>query len=287
MSRACNSAPHKVAPLSTNSSLTSRATSSRINSVKSTRPPSPGRRSTSTFALRSCWRRPPSSAAVATSTGPVPASILACGEIRKRLSTTTRSGWRASVISRTSSRGSSLCTVSMPTMIAELRARHLCTSARAAAPVIHLLSPLAMAVRPSRLAASLARTNGRPRRMRLMNPGLSASAWCCNRPTSTPMPAALSAAIPLPPTFGLGSSMATTARPIRAWIRASLQGGVRPWCEHGSSVMKAVAPCARAPAVCSAWISAWGSPARSCHPSPTIRSAWTSRHPTRGFGSAL
>ena len=42
--------------------------------------------------------------------------------------------------------------------------------ARAAGPVIHWLSPLAMAVRPSRLIASLTRTNGKPCSMRLMKP---------------------------------------------------------------------------------------------------------------------
>ena len=41
---------------------------------------------------------------------------------------------------------------------------------RAAGPVIHWLSPLAMAVRPSRLMANLTRTNGKPCSMRLRNP---------------------------------------------------------------------------------------------------------------------
>ena len=60
---------------------------------------------------------------------------------------------------RTFSCGSSCSTVPMPVRIAQARARHAWPSARAS-PVIHWLSPSASAVRPSRLAAILRRTQG-------------------------------------------------------------------------------------------------------------------------------
>ena len=47
---------------------------------------------------------------------------------------------------------------SAPEIIAQLCALKRCTSWRASVEVIHLLSPLAMAVLPSRLAANLQRT---------------------------------------------------------------------------------------------------------------------------------
>ena len=53
-----------------------------------------------------------------------------------------------------------------------------------------------------------------------------------------------------------------------AAISASAQGGVRPWCEHGSSVTNAVAPRARSPARASAPTSAWACPGGSLAPSP-------------------
>ena len=67
-------------------------------------------------------------------------------------------------------------------------------------------------------------------------------------PTSTVMPAARSRSMPVPATRSSGSSSATTTRATPAAISASAQGGVRPWWEHGSSVVYAVAPRARAPA---------------------------------------
>ena len=64
--------------------------------------------------------------------------------------------------SRTVSDGSSARTVPAPTRIASLSARNRWASARASAPVIHCEVPSGAAVRPSRLAASLAITHGRP-----------------------------------------------------------------------------------------------------------------------------
>ena len=52
----------------------------------------------------------------------------------------------------------------MPVITAHARARKRWPSWRAASPVIHWLSPLASAVRPSRLAATFIRTHGPPAR---------------------------------------------------------------------------------------------------------------------------
>ena len=53
-------------------------------------------------------------------------------------------------------------TVPAPTMTASLSARSRWASALASSPVIHWLLPSAAAVRPSRVAASLSTTHGRP-----------------------------------------------------------------------------------------------------------------------------
>ena len=129
---------------------------------------------------------------------------------------------------RTFSEGRSFNTVPMPVRTAELAARSRCTSARAASPVIHWLSPEAMAVRPSRLMASFTRTQGRPRVMRLTKPGLSASASASSTPAAASMPAACRRASPWPATCGFGSVIAATTRATPASTSASAQGGVRP-----------------------------------------------------------
>ena len=56
---------------------------------------------------------------------------------------------------RTLRLGSSAITVAEVDKSADDFARIFCTSERASGPVIHLLSPLAIAVRPSKLIASL------------------------------------------------------------------------------------------------------------------------------------
>jgi diaminohydroxyphosphoribosylaminopyrimidine deaminase/5-amino-6-(5-phosphoribosylamino)uracil reductase len=132
--------------------------------------------------------------------------------------------------------GSSATTVPLPVTTAEARARSRCTSARAGSPVIHLLVPFASAVRPSRLAPSLSVTHGRPRVMRLTKPRFSSAASSAMSPTVVGMPAASRRPRPPPSTAGFGSRMATTTRDTFAAMSASTQGGVRPWCEHGSSV---------------------------------------------------
>jgi len=66
--------------------------------------------------------------------------------------------------------------------------------------------------------------------------------------------------MPAPWTWGSGSSIPTTTRAIPAATMASVHGGVRPVWEHGSRVVKRVAPLALAPAAARATISAWGPP---------------------------
>ena len=83
-------------------------------------------------------------------------------------------------------------------------------------------------VRPSRLIASLARTNGMPCSMRLMKPAFNARASASSTPLCTAIPAWLRRARPRPATSGLGSCMAATTRATPAAINASAQGGVRP-----------------------------------------------------------
>ena len=129
---------------------------------------------------------------------------------------------------RTVNRASSASTVSAPLSTTLDCARNRCTSARAAGPVIHWLSPLAIAVRPSKLMASLARTYGRPLSMRLVKPALSSRASPSSTPLATSIPALRSRTRPFPATCGLGSCMAATTRPTPALTSASAQGGVRP-----------------------------------------------------------
>ncbi len=81
---------------------------------------------------------------VATATGPISSveNNFAAGGVRPRLSATIRSGWGCGGGSvRAVSSGSSTSTVSDPTITAACAARRRCTWARAASPVIHLLSP--------------------------------------------------------------------------------------------------------------------------------------------------
>ena len=117
-----------------------------------------------------------------------------------------------------------------------LRARQRCTSWREASPLIHLESPEAVAVRPSRLDASLTRSHGRPRTMRERKPRLSSRACASISPSWTSMPAARRRSKPAPSTFGNGSRIAATTRATPASISASAHGPVLPVCAHGSRV---------------------------------------------------
>ena len=124
----------------------------------------------------------------------------------------------------------------MPVKIAQDLARQCCTSCLAVSPVIHLLSPLASAVLPSKLAAILTRTKGLFFVIREIKPALSSCAWASIKACSVLMPAAANLARPLPATCGLGSFMAATTRLTPALIKASAQGGVFPKWLQGSSV---------------------------------------------------
>eukprot|EP00197_Chlamydomonas_leiostraca_P002813 CAMPEP_0202857232 /NCGR_PEP_ID=MMETSP1391-20130828/255_1 /ASSEMBLY_ACC=CAM_ASM_000867 /TAXON_ID=1034604 /ORGANISM="Chlamydomonas leiostraca, Strain SAG 11-49" /LENGTH=185 /DNA_ID=CAMNT_0049536011 /DNA_START=56 /DNA_END=613 /DNA_ORIENTATION=- len=99
--------------------------------------------------------------------------------------------------------------------------------------------------------------------MRSMNSALRSYAARFSSPSiiTTSMPAAVSVAMPSDATSGLGSPTPTTTRDTPASTSARLQGGVRPWWLHGSSVTYAVAPLASLPAPRSAYTSACGMPA--------------------------
>ena len=124
--------------------------------------------------------------------------------------------------------GSSAIIVPTPVMIAELRARNFCTSILDSALLIHLLSPFANAVLPSRLIASLHLTNGRPSFMRISKPGFNSRACVSIKPLAVSMPASFNCCNPLPETSGFGSSIAATTLLIPESIKDSVQGDVRP-----------------------------------------------------------
>ena len=139
--------------------------------------------------------------------------------------------------SRQVSSGSSAATVPAPTRIASCVARRRWPSARAASPVIHLLSPEAVAMRPSSEVASLRWNSGRPSRTRSRKPALISAASLrpladfdgdARRPAAGHGPARSPAdRDPPAPTRRVATPAATSA---------SAQGGDLPKCEHGSSV---------------------------------------------------
>ena len=102
------------------------------------------------------------------------------------------------------------------------------TARRASGPVIHWLSPDAVAIRPSRLVASLSVTRGRPVALRSRKPAWSCIASAARTPVVTAIPAARNRAKPCPETRGSVSSSGATTRATPAAISASTQGGVRP-----------------------------------------------------------
>ena len=222
-------APLSVAPVSNNTSFTLSSASFSSASCRSIPWSSFPIWTISAPAARKAAYTSSSELAVMITVCPGSFNSLALGGVLKWVSMITRRGWRSTPGMRTVMAGSSANTVPTPVMIAELRARRRCTSCRAASLVIHLLSPSAIAVRPSRLIASLLRTNGRRKCMRRMKPGLRALACGSSKPNSTWIPASRNCCMPLPATCGLGSCIATTTRATCAAISASLQGGVLPW----------------------------------------------------------
>ena len=167
-------------------------------------------------------------------------------------------------------------------MTASARARSWWAARRARALVIHLESPVCVAILPSRLSAALAMTNGLPVVIHLLKAELSCVASVANNPASHRIPARRNTARPRPLCRGLGSRAATTTRRIPAAMMAAVQGGVRPSVQHGSSVTYNVAPRALPPA--RAKTSACGPPACLCQPRPMIWPARTTTAPTTGLG---
>src|SRR5438094_557799 len=174
-----------------------------------------------------------------------------------RRSNTTRTGGRRGVTRpRTVSCGLSRSAVIPPTAIASNPARSQWTYSRAASPETQRELPAASAMRPSIDVASFKATNGRSACSRAnRNGALSAAAASASRPRETITPLARS--FPAPPrACGSGSATAATTRATPAARIASVQGGVLPWCAHGSRFTTSVAPRARGPAASSATTSA-------------------------------
>lgn len=175
----------------------------------------------------------------------------------------------------------------MPTKTASTPLRMRIEYARARGPVIHFDSPFTVAILPSRVIAALTMTHGVLWRIQWFHDSLRRSAECARQPVITSMLAWRSRSIPLPLWRGFGSTVAMTTRLIPAAMIASVQGGVRPWVEHGSSVTYNIEPSGLIPldsASQRASISACGWPARLCQPLPMSFPALTSTAPTIGFG---
>ena len=135
------------------------------------------------------------------------------------------------------SRGSSARAVPTPTATASSSARQRWATSRLACPEIHLESPLSVATFPSSDIAALNMTQGRPVRACLRKGWLRRRARAASSPpaTSTSIPSSRRMPSPRPDAFSVGSSEPTTTRPIPASTIASVQGGVRPRWQQGSS----------------------------------------------------
>jgi hypothetical protein len=151
---------------------------------------------------------------------PPPAGRAARGDEADRLARRAQS--------RTVSAGSSARAVPPPTSTASWTRRIAWTRRRASGPVIQRLSPVAVAMRPSSVSASLSVSQGRPRSMRDRNPALAARASAARTPVVTAIPFDSSSLCPAPDTRGSGSSSAVTTRATPAATSASAQGGVSP-----------------------------------------------------------
>ena len=183
-------------------------------------------------------------------------------------------------------RGSSISAVPIPTATASDSARQRCARARLASPEIHCESPVRVATLPSSVIADLKTTSGRPVRACFRNGWFSMRAasamWPSTKSTRTPSSRRIPG--PRPAALGVGSSEAITTRVMPAETIASVQGGVRPWWQHGSSEMYIVAPAVWPAASSSAITSAWLSPGGCVIPSPSTRPSFTTTAPTIGFG---
>ena len=90
---------------------------------------------------------------------------------------------------------------------------------------------------PSSVMADLNSTQGRPVRACLRKGWLTSRAAPASAPsaTSTSTPSSRRIPRPRPLAFSVGSSEATTTRLMPAATIASVQGGVSPWWQQGSS----------------------------------------------------
>ena len=148
-------------------------------------------------------------------------------------------------------------------------------------------SPVSVATLPSRVMADLNSTHGRPVRACLRKAWLSWRARAASSPsaTTTSMPSSRRIPRPRPEAFSVGSSEATTTRPMPERAIASVHGGVRPWWQQGSSETYIVAPLRSvSPASAIAATSACGPPSIACQPSPTTSPSLTTTAPTSGLG---
>ena len=201
-------------------------------------------------------------------------------------SNTTRVGWRATPSIRAVSWGSSVSAVPIPTATASASARQRCERARLASPEIHCESPVRVATLPSSVIADLKITSGRPVRAcfrkgwfrRRALAASAPSAIVTSRPSSRRMPG------PLPAALGVGSSEAITTRAMPAPRIASVQAGVRPWWQQGSSETYIVAPEGSSSQADRAMRSACDSPGGWVMPSPITRPCLTITAPTIGLG---
>ncbi len=249
---ASNRLPCKTPPPSTSSESTPRPPSSRSSDSISTWPfASVASTQTSAPAAAISSRHADGDASVvAISVFPPGPSTFAPSGVRPRESATMRNGCSSAAAppGRAVSRGSSSSTLLTPHMIASTRVRKPCAQARASSPATQRESPLDAAILPSSVAANFAMTNGSPIARCFRYASSSFADAASPSPAVTSIPAARSFSAPRPATFGSGSMSATCTAVTPASISASAQGGVRPTCEHGSSVTYAVAPRAASPA---------------------------------------
>ena len=129
-----------------------------------------------------------------------------------------------------------------------------------------------VATLPSRVIADLNSTHGRPTRACLRNAWLSSRALVASSPSAstTSTPSSRRIPRPRPAAFSVGSSEPTTTRLIPACTIASVQGGVLPSWQHGSSDTYSVASLRSArPHASIALTSACAPPNCSCQPSPS------------------
>src|SRR5918992_3516305 len=289
ISSASRNAPARCGPPSSRSDWTSRAPSSPSACFTRAASFCPVATITSTPADSSACtdvRAAAREQTTVTGTSATPRTSCESSGSRASESNTTRRGWRATPSMRAVSRGSSNSAVPMPTATASDSARQRCARARLASPEIHCESPVTVATLPSSVIADLKITSGRPVRACLRNGWFTSRAASASSPstqtTSTPPSRRIPG--PRPAALLVGSSEAITTRAMPASRIASVQGGVRPWCAHGSSETYIVAPDGSSSQADSAMRSACAWPGGCVLPSPITRPSLTITAPTIGLG---